>query len=345
MRAGRERHCPTAPTIRGISGCGLEYLQGESADALRLTKGQTSAVALLADALAADRTRPLTPSEARQLLRDSTASQIGFATAALLAIGLLISIATTPDVLWWHLHFSRLGTFSVFSGYVFNATIVLTSVGVVVFALRLRSEMKRHAGTPLLANRRAATVVPLLVASIGIHLSLVGFVPVSTNEFVHDRGSTGAVFSFVAILVSSRWMLRGMHRAMGRASRTVGLGLIVTIAPYVAGFINLAAFELIVFSLVFSWLLLFARTVGRPADEPRRSVDARLGSMQCTVVIAPRIRPEHVAIATHGPQSASARVRPVSRARRSVRARRRMIRGQSAGQYEPEHPGTRAARS
>jgi GGDEF domain-containing protein len=86
-------------------------------------------VALIADAPAP------TPSAARalSLLRESTASQIGYTTAALLAIGLLISIATTPDPLWWHLHFSRLGTFAVFSGYMFNATIILTGVGVVVF--------------------------------------------------------------------------------------------------------------------------------------------------------------------------------------------------------------------
>ncbi len=151
-------------------------------------------MALLADAPALPRPDVL----ARTLLRDSTASQIGFATAALLAVGILISIVTTPDPLWWQLHFSRLGTFATFSGYVFNATIVLTGAGVVVFGLRLRREMVRHAGTPVLTNRRAATVVPILVALLGIHLSFVGFIPVNSNEFLHDRSSTGAVFCFVA---------------------------------------------------------------------------------------------------------------------------------------------------
>jgi hypothetical membrane protein len=301
-------------------------------------KGQTSAVALIADALALPRpaARPLS------VLGDSTASQIGYTTAALLAIGLLISIATTPDPLWWHLHFSRLGTFAAFSGYVFNATIVLTGLGVVMFALGLRREMRRHSGTAVLSNRRAASVVPVLVALLGIHLSFVGVIPVSTNEFLHDRASTGAVFAFIVILASSRWMLRGMHRVIARASRRVGLGLVATVAPYIAGFINLAAFELIVFAQVFYWLLLFARTIGRPADEPVRPAVTRLGSMQRTVVVAPRLRVDHVTVPAHGP--IPSRPRPAARPRHSVRPLRRMMRGQGARQPEPEHPGTSRSR-
>ncbi len=74
-------------------------------------------------------------------------------------------------------------------------------------------------------------------------------------------------------------MLRGMHRVVARTTRRVSIGLVLTIVPYVGGFINLAAFELIVFSLVFWWLLLFAHTVGRPSDEPARAV-TRTGSLQ-----------------------------------------------------------------
>jgi hypothetical protein len=205
--------------------------------------------------------------------------------------------------------------------------------------------MKRHAGTPVLANRRAATVVPLLVCLLGIHLSFVGIIPVSTNEFLHDRASTGAVFAFIVILATSRWMLRGMHGVIGRASRRVGLGLVATAAPYIAGFINLAAFELIVFAQVFSWLLLFARTIGRPADEPARTVPGRVGSTSRTIVVAPRLRTDHLAKGAHGRQPVRQRQRPAVRPRRSVRSRRRVMRGQAARQPEPEHPGAHLIRS
>ena len=326
-------HRPCGAVNRGVGGCGLENVQGGSAAALRLTKGPSSPVVTLADAPAFAR-----PSVLRvPALREITAAQIGFATFALLVSGLLLSIATTPDPLWWHLHFSRLGTFPVFSGHAFNATIVLTSAGVVVFASRLRAEMSRHAGTAVLLNRRSATVVPILIALLGVHLSVVGFVPVNSNEFLHDRGSTGAVFSFIAVLASSRWMLRGMHPVVACASRRVAVGLLATIAPYIGGFINLAAFEVIVFTMVFWWLLLFARAIGRPADVPAPRVPARTGSIHRTVVVAPPAPPEHVAVATRGPLPVHG-LHSTTRPRRSIPTRRRVSRSQTPRQLDPEHP-------
>jgi hypothetical membrane protein len=297
-------------------------------------------VALLADAPALPRPDVL----ARILLRESTASQIGFATAAFLAGGILISIATTPDPLWWQLHFSRLGTFATFSGHAFNATIVLTGAGVVIFGLRLRREMVRHAGTPVLTNRRAATAVPILVALLGIHLSFVGFIPVNSNEFLHDRSSTGAVFCFVLILVSSRWMLRGMHRVISRASRFVGIGLVATLLPYIGGFINLAAFELIVFGQVFWWLLLFARTIGRPSDEPGRPAPNRTGSLHHTVVVAPRAHAAHAA-AVHTALPAHSGLRGATHPTRTLHARRVASRGDTSQRPDPAHHRARGGRT
>ncbi|MGC5172056.1 DUF998 domain-containing protein [Microbacterium sp. DT81.1] len=182
----------------------------------------------------------------------------------MLVAGILISIVTTPDPEWWQLHFSRLGTFRSFSGYSFNATIVAASVMLVLFAARLRIEMHRHAGTSVLTSRRAAHVVPALVALIGIHLSLVGFAPLNVNLFIHERGSSGAVLSFVSLLVSSRWMLRGMHRRVSIVTRGVGLALVFWGVIFGFGVINLAAFEFIVFSLMFAWLVAVTRNLGVP---------------------------------------------------------------------------------
>lgn len=308
-------------------------------------------MALLADAPSSLRLVAPRRAASRALttLGTGNASQVGYATAALLVIGLLISIATTPDPLWWHLHFSRLGTFATFSGYVFNSTIILTGVGVVFFAHRLRRQMRQHAGTAVLRNRRSATFVPIMVALLGIHLSFVGVIPVNLNEFWHDRSSTGAVFCFVIVLSSTKWMLRGMHAVIGRASRRVGIGLVATVVPYVAGFINLAAFELIVFVQVFSWLLLFAGTIGRPTDAPAAPTPSRTASMHRTVVVAPRLPAEVAA----GLSRRTPRLRPEVIARHTPRPERReprapLVHGRaarfqsarrvSAGRGDPERP-------
>jgi hypothetical membrane protein len=232
-------------------------------------------VALLADAPAFPRAllpHGPSPSEvralARAIVREATAVRLGIATAAILVSGTLLSILTTPDPLWWQLHFSRLGTFSVFSGHAFNGALIATGTGVVFFGMRLRTEMARHAGTAVLTSTRSATVVPILVVVTGIHLSFVGIIPQNANEFLHDRASTGAVLTFFVILIVSRWMLRGMHRRMRRATRRVAVGWTISVSLFVPGVINMALFELIGFALIFGWLLLFARTLGRPDEAP-----------------------------------------------------------------------------
>ena len=286
-------------------------------------------MALLADAPALIR-----PSFALiAVLRHGTATQVGFATAALLAAGVVISILTTPDALWWQLHFSRLGTFTTFSGHAFNSTLVLTGAGVVAFGLRLRREMVRHAGTAVLANRRAATFVPVLVVLLGIHLSFVGIIPVNSNEFLHDRSSTGAVFCFVVILVSSRWMLRGMHRVMSQATRSVGIGLVATLVPYISGFINLAAFEIVVFGQVFGWLLLFARTIGRPAEEP--AAPSRTASVHRTVVVVPPAGRDSTVIAGRDLQRAHSGMRAATHPAGTMSPRRVVNRGVSGQRPHP----------
>ncbi|GAA3201379.1 DUF998 domain-containing protein [Microbacterium terregens] len=303
-------------------------------------KGLSITVALLADITLAGPSVRL-----RALTGPVTATQVGFLTAAVLIGGILISIVTTPDPLWWQLHFSRLGTFSVLSGYLFNSTLIATGAGVVAFGWRLRIEMKRHAGTAVLTNRRSATAVPILVVLIGIHLSFVGIIPQNTNEFLHDRASTGAVFSFTAILLSSRWLLRGMHRGVARASRRVGIGLVVAVSVYVPGFINLAAFELIGFSLIFFWLLFFARSLGRHADEPRRSRPAvqRTASTHHTVVVAPRAHARRIHAAASGPSMTAVRPRTVTRPRAGARARHGTNRAPTSRQLDSEHHRARNA--
>lgn len=300
-------------------------------------------MALLTDA--SQLAGPIPGIRLRALTARTTAAQVGFATAALLSIGVLLSIATTPDPLWWQLHFSRLGTFSVFSGYVFNSTIVACAVGVVAFAACLRVEMVRHAGTAVLTNRRSAVFVPLLVALLGINLSLVGFFPQNTNEFVHDRGSTGAVFCFTLILMSSRWMLRGMHVAVSRVTRRIGLGMVVTIAVYIAGFINMAAFELIVFSQVFFWLLFFARNIGRPGEHSRPRVNARrLGRMRHIARVVPRAHHAAAATVSRGPASGP-RSGAGTRPGRASRAQRGAARGTTSRQPDPGQRPAGAARA
>lgn len=314
-------------------------------------KGPSTPVALLADAPRIPHLRVprgLSPTDVGALVgvlvREATAVRLGMATAAILVGGTLLAIMTTPDPLWWHLHFSRLGTFPVFSGYAFNSALMATGAGVALFGLRLRAEMTVHAGTPVLTSRRSATVVPILVVVTGIHLSFVGIIPQNSNEFLHDRASTGAVLTFFVILLISRWMLRGMHRSIRRVTRRVAVGWAISVSLFVPGIINMALFELIGFALIFGWLLFFARLLGRPDEAPAR-VTSRTASMQRTVVVAPPIGAERVAVTGRELHRAHTGLRAATHPAGTGSVRRAAGRTDVPQRLDPAHHRSRGGRT
>jgi hypothetical membrane protein len=195
----------------------------------------------------------------RRSARGTATSRAVRVLMILIALGCLTAIATTPDPLWWQLHFSRLGTFQVFSGYVFNGTLIATGALIVAFSLRVRREIERLGGLSVLANhRRAAKILPVLVALVGAHLALVGFIPVNVLEFWHDRAATGMVLAFAGMLATAPWLLRGMDRKLFRATGIVTVVLVIGATIFIMGVINLAAFEVIAFGLMFWWIGVFA---------------------------------------------------------------------------------------
>lgn len=221
-----------------VSGTGVSLLQA--------TVGGAAAIAIVNIAV-------------RSSARRTATTQAVALLMTLIAVGCLTAIVTTPDPLWWRLHFSRLGTFHAFSGYVFNGTLIATGALIVAFSLRVRREIDRLGSLAVIANhRRAARILPVLVALVGAHLAVVGLIPVNTLEFWHDRAATGMVLAFAGMLATSPWILRGMPRKVFLATATVAVVLVIGATVFILGIINLAGFEVIAFGLMFWWISVFA---------------------------------------------------------------------------------------
>lgn len=241
-----------------------------------------------------------------------------------LAIGVTLSILTTPDHEWWRLHFSKLGTFADFSGYVFNGTLMLAGLIIVWFATRVRGELRRLA---TLHPRLPARTLPLLMASVGLNLLLVGVVPVNTNEFLHDRAASGLMASFLAILVTTLRLWRNTPSRLLTATIAITVGLSVVIVGFVLGVLNLAALEIVGFGMIFVWIGIFTQSVrtgmvaleehqrrtGAPAEE---SAGSSADSAGCLTVV---------------PRRALGTVLVVSGPRRSVRTRGAAVRRRERG--------------
>lgn len=192
--------------------------------------------------------------------RNETIHAVGM-LMSLTVLGSLTSILTTPDPNWWQLHFSQLGTFHVFSGYMFNGTLIATGTLIVAFSFRVRRVLINARKQGRLRSVRAPRIFAILVACVGANMAMVGMIPVNHQQFLHDRAATGMTLSFAALLILTPWLLRGLPPRISRATGAIAIILVIGATVFIFGIINLAAFEIVAFGLMFSWIGVFATCV------------------------------------------------------------------------------------
>lgn len=228
----------------------------------------------------------------RRIAAISTMHLAGLVLVALVG-GILASILTTTDPLWWQLHFSQLGTFHDVSAGFFNGSLKVGGMLVVVFAIRVRRDLVRLGRTA--ARRGAATVVQLCLTTIGVNLALVGCIPLNSNKDLHDKVAGMMVLGFAALLLSSPVLL---HRMPKRLVLTTSISFVVIFAGawlFVTETINLTLFEVIAFTVMFAWSGVFTRCLAMRSAQlaPVSIPDAETSAPRPTtsVAIAPVLLP------------------------------------------------------
>jgi hypothetical membrane protein len=176
--------------------------------------------------------------------------------SVLLVGGIAVSILTAPDHQWLFLYFSQLGTVTLFSGFAFNGTLMLAGLMIFLLASRVRQEVRAHSAR-VASPRRAPIVVSALVASMGLHLSMVGMIPINTIKPLHDWAALGITISFAVLLIVSPIFVRGLGRTFLAMNLPAGVLLVGGFSLLTLGMINLTAFELLGFGSMFTWLSLF----------------------------------------------------------------------------------------
>lgn len=219
--------------------------------------------------------------------------------------GILASILTTTDPLWWQLHFSQLGTFGDVSAAFFNTTLKLGGVLVVVFAVRVRRDLRRLGRR---AGRRGApSAAAFFLAVIGVNLALVGCIPLNTNKDLHDKVAGMMVLGFAALLLSSPILLHRLSRRLIAATAIVFVFLFAGAWLFVSATINLALFEVIAFGAMFAWSGVFTQCLA--------GATARAGQSDAAVPDVAEA-PDAAAVVSgtrpvRGPRAGALRRRPV----------------------------------
>lgn len=266
-----------------------------------------------------------------RVLPVATASRLATSIMVVLMSGVASAVATTTDHMWWQLHFSRLGEFHNGSGLLFNGTLISAGVLIVVFARRVRADVRSLAR----ARRGSARTTSVLISCVGVSLAMVGMVPLNSNSFLHDRAASGIVLSFAALLLTSTWFLHKAVRGLSLANVGALIVLFVAATFFVSGTINLALFEALGFTTIFGWVGVFTRclTASVRVDSKRAVTTAQTGETAPVAQRTVRSRPlrTHAVSGPSVARSASARPRRLAARRRTSWARNL----QAAHEYPP----------
>ncbi|WP_236967798.1 DUF998 domain-containing protein [Microbacterium aurantiacum] len=173
---------------------------------------------------------------------------------AVLVAGVALAILTTRDHLWWQLHFSQLGTFGDFSSSSFNGAVIIAGALLVLYAVFLAADLS-HVMTV-----RSSRGLRWAIASAGLHLTVVGLIPIPVSMDMHDRAAAGLALSFLAMFAFALGLRKVSLRF--RLGTAVGVLIIASgMVLLILQVITLAAYEAMAFGIVGAWLPALNRVV------------------------------------------------------------------------------------
>lgn len=173
---------------------------------------------------------------------------------------MVASMATSQDPQWWEYHFSQLGTLGGASSSLFNLSLMIAGVFITTFALYLDRDLRSLIHRGILVHQWSAGLCSGAFVAMGLLLAGVGAVPVSVSFLIHTLAASGMALIFIALLVASPFVLRGLPSRFFWVCGGFLAALIVSLYLYFpVGYFNLTAFELIAFVIIYGWIAVFIR--------------------------------------------------------------------------------------
>lgn len=175
--------------------------------------------------------------------------------------GVLGSAMSAPDPHWWRHHFSWLGAEAGGSGLAFNLTLLLAGFTLVTIGDFLAHDLDIWAAHTGAERWRVRTVRGAMIL-LGLLLLAVALIPVDVSKTWHDMAAQGIVVVFAAAIVGFPLLFPRLSEGFRAATLVIVAALLVCVVLWKGiGYLNTTAFEMGSAAIVFTWLLLFVRSV------------------------------------------------------------------------------------
>lgn len=202
--------------------------------------------------------------------------------AVFLFVGALASMLSASDPLWWQENLSTLGISDDISAMAFNVTLIIA--GVMVTTISHYATVWLPTSTR--SEARGRTIVRSALILIGVLLTCVGLFPLDENLAIHNISASGMVAVFVAMVIALPKLVRSIPRVFVVLGYVFVGGIVVLAIFFLTGYYNLTAVELIAFTFVFAWLIIFLRNTGSLESN---EVPERAGTHEAPVGARPNI--------------------------------------------------------
>ncbi|MFE7503716.1 hypothetical protein [Promicromonospora sp. NPDC057488] len=197
-----------------------------------------------------------------------TPMMLALVLAVFLAVGVLASMLSATDPLWWQMNLSALGMSDDVSALAFNLTLIIAGAMVTTIAHYATAYLPHSTHREARGRRRVRTALIL----IGVLLACVGIFPVDDFFAVHTTAASGMVVVYVVLVARLRRLLPSMPRVFVLLGYVYVAVIVVLVIFFVTGYYNLTAVELVAAVLIFSWIIVFLRNTGAVEQSREGSV-------------------------------------------------------------------------
>ena len=183
--------------------------------------------------------------------------------SVVMVCGMLLSMITSSDPLWWQINFSSLGSMTGPSAKVFNFTLLLSGMVLITMSFHLLDDIRKLMKSG--SDKSKATRINMLkglFVFIGICMAGVGIFTYAQDPLMHNLSAYSMVLGFAIIIIGLKKILPFIDATFLANSyfTLVVIGVCYFLFARVH-YLNLTAFELLAFSITFSWLVLFVRKI------------------------------------------------------------------------------------
>ncbi|MFD0704883.1 ABC transporter permease [Alloscardovia venturai] len=184
--------------------------------------------------------------------------------------GVTVAGMLSDDPYWWKNNFSQLGDRTTLGATVFNYTLILGGVTMLIISYFAVSELitqhrlfERHLASEPETREfmiRISVFATLLTAA-SIMFGAIGVFRYSPHHFLHNFFARGIAVPMTALMVGLPWFVKQFSRVFYAVSDAILVAIATAYLMWFRGYTTLTNVEAIAVMLFMGWFILFSRNI------------------------------------------------------------------------------------